>query len=248
MHIAAYCVSLPFFIRNYLLPTSQKMFSFYSVGYFNYRYFCNFLWFVELAMIYGTIITLEPFMKSSGPLYRMQVQEYRRTGVWERLYPMVPTNAERLPISLSFMLCLAIGIAVACLGGFHLYLCLTGQTTIEFHANFSNRRKAARLQKKWKNPYDLGYRRNWQQVYGYSKKYNTWWKALFLLSRREPEFLPLPIPGDEGKRSTYQHRLHQEEFQTPGNHQDPLLVASDTGTVAMPTTSPQCIGNGDEVV
>jgi hypothetical protein len=176
--------------------------SFSLVGYFNYRYFCNFLWFVELAMVYGASLTYTPFTNISGPMYKRQLQDFRKTGVWKHLYPMVPIGKERMPISLAFMLCLAIGIAVACLGGFHLYLVLTGQTTIEFHGNWVNKRKAAKLNKKYKSPYDMGsYLRNFQQVYGSSQPV---WRALLVPSTREPEYLPLPLPGEDGKRKRYQ--------------------------------------------
>ncbi|CAJ1961727.1 unnamed protein product [Cylindrotheca closterium] len=166
------------------------------VGYFNYRYFCNFLWFVELAMIYGAFITYEPFLNTSGRIYRAQRDQFRKTNKRIRMFPMVPFSDERLKVSLSFMLCLSIGIAVACLGGFHLYLCLTGQTTIEFHGNWVNRRKAHKLNKKWKNPYDMGLKRNWQQVYGSGNPL----LAFLIPSCREPEFLPLPLPEEKGRR------------------------------------------------
>mmetsp|Transcript_15274 Transcript_15274/g.37513 ORF Transcript_15274/g.37513 Transcript_15274/m.37513 type:complete len:458 (+) Transcript_15274:109-1482(+) len=166
------------------------------VGYFNYRYFCNFLWFVELAMIYGAFITYEPFMNTSGRIYRAQRDQFRKTNNRIRMFPMVPFSDERLKVSLSFMLCLSIGIAVACLGGFHLYLCLTGQTTIEFHGNWVNRRKAKKLNKKWKNPYDMGLKRNWQQIYGSGNPL----LAFLIPSRREPEFLPLALPEEKGRR------------------------------------------------
>jgi hypothetical protein len=95
------------------------------------------------------------------------------------------------------MMCLAVGLAVACLGGFHCYLVLTGQTTIEFHANWVNRSRAKRLGQKWRNPYDLGWHRNFQQVYGYRR--SVFW-AIFLPSTRQPDFLPLPMLGEKGKR------------------------------------------------
>jgi hypothetical protein len=60
-----------------------------------------------------------------------------------------------MPISLSFMLCLAVGVAVSCLGGFHLYFILTGQTTTEFHGNWINRSNAKQLGQKWRNPYGM---------------------------------------------------------------------------------------------
>eukprot|EP00934_Nitzschia_sp_Nitz4_P002406 Nitzschia sp. Nitz4//scaffold28_size193895//150477//152134//NITZ4_001680-RA/size193895-augustus-gene-0.313-mRNA-1//-1//CDS//3329546027//2401//frame0 len=179
---------------------------FNAIGYFNYRYFCNFLWFVQLGMTYGAIICFEPFQNTMGPKYRIQLQEHRDSGEWKRVIPMVPFSSERLAISMSFMLCLAVGLAVLCLGGFHLYLVLTAQTTIEFHANFGHR-KHARVNRlgPWKNPYSLGWRRNWQQVYGSQ----PWYIALLVPSRREPEFLPLPILGEEGRRPSRTHGRKQ---------------------------------------
>ena len=148
-------------------------------------------------MIYGAVITYEPFQYTSGVKYRMQRDTARKTGIYKRLFPMVPFMKERMGISMAFMLCLSIGIALAMLGGFHLYLVLTGQTTIEFHANWVNKRKAKRLNKRYKNPYDLGTKRNWQQIYGSS---SNWLVAFIVPSNREPEFLPLPLPGKEGRR------------------------------------------------
>ena len=222
-------------------PTTTTTQKHKKVGYFNYRYFCNFLWFVEFGMIYGMIVSYEPFQNSTGPLYKLQVQEFRRTGEWKHLYSMVPTNPERLPISLAFMLCLAVGIAVACLGLFHLYLCLSAQTTIEFHGNFMNRRKAQRFKKKWINPYDLGWKRNFQQIYGSRQPF---WMAIGIPSKREPEFLPLPLPGDAGKRSNYQY-TSSSSGSTLGLKTERMVRVHPTTTT---TTSQMQSLNGAEIV
>lgn len=66
--------------------------------------------------------------------------------------------------------------------------------------NYTNARRAKKLGKKWKNPYDLGIKRNFQQVYGSSLHPLL---AIIIPSAREPEFLPIPMLGDQGKRSTY---------------------------------------------
>lgn len=60
----------------------------------------------------------------------------------------------------------------------------------------------------WINPYNLGYKRNLQQVYGYS--YSNPLIAL-LPSTREPEFLPLPIAGNTGKRILYLNKKENYE-------------------------------------
>lgn len=172
--------------------------------------------------MYGMILCYEPFQNTTGVLYKQQAQEFRRTGEWKHIYPMVPINSERLPISLAFMLCLAVGIAVAMLGGFHLYLCLSAQTTIEFHGNFMHRRTARRLNKKWTNPYSLGWRRNFQQVFGAQL---PWWKAILIPSKREPEFLPLPLPGDLGQRAQYRKGTCHTDTET-----ELLLLLSGGGS------------------
>ncbi len=55
-------------------------------------------------------------------------------------------------------------------------------------------RRAARIQGfEYRNPYDLGLRRNFQQLWGSGNPY----LAVLIPSSREPEFLPVP---DLGKR------------------------------------------------
>ena len=131
------------FLLPYRITHTSKLYLI-AVGYFNYRYFVNFLIFVFSGMMYGAFIAYRPFVNSTSKMYRQQYAQYRKTGVWSHIHPYTPINTERMPLSLSFMLCLAVGIAVACLGGFHIYLVLTGQTTIEFHANYVNKTKAKR--------------------------------------------------------------------------------------------------------
>jgi palmitoyltransferase len=173
---------------------------FNTIGYFNYRYFCNFLFFVFIGMFYGAILTFTPFQESNSHNYFKQKQHARRHHLDEEeaqhLYPWTPLPDEKTAIGFSFILCLSVGIAVLCLLGFHIYLLFTAQTTIEFHANVAHRRRAKRLRRQWINPYDFGWKRNWQQVYGTGNPV----LALFVPSSREPEFLPVPFAGDRGRR------------------------------------------------
>jgi len=181
--------------------------SHHTVGYFNYRYFVNFLIYIFVGMAYGTAIMLEPFLLAKSPDYRKQLALHRAAeqkgiATIERLVPMMPLRHEKMTLTLSFMLCTAVGIAVALLGGFHIYLTLTGQTTIEFHGNWAKRKRARAAGQKWKNPYSRGsWRLNWQQVYGSTSTTTTRGMLLALLpSRRDPEFLPVPVPGHDGRR------------------------------------------------
>lgn len=144
-------------------------------------------------MCYGIAITLEPFLWLQDPAYSTLRMRERAAGHHlTRPYPMLPRREEKMLISLSFMLCLAVGIALLLLGGFHIYLTLTAQTTIEFHGNWAKRKRQG---SKYKNPYDQGWKRNWKQIYG-----DQPWYIAILPSRREPEYLPVPIPGKNTRR------------------------------------------------
>ncbi len=179
---------------------------FNCVGYFNYRYFFNFLWFVSVALWYGAAICYPAFMLVGGKEYKDQL---RASGGYQKPLkglvvrhlasnPFIPTPGERTPIALGFMLCLCLAVAVSGLCGFHLYLVVSAQTTIEFHGNLSKRRKPG-----WKNPYSAGsWRENWAMIYGPSKCRGCWDFLIGMMpSNREPEFLPFPIGGTLVRRS-----------------------------------------------
>lgn len=166
---------------------------FNTVGYFNYRYFCNFLLFVFIGMFYGATITYTPFQNLSSKLFKEQIKISRTNNLStvQRIFPLVPTPPEKTAIALTFMLCLSIGVAVLFLLLFHLYLILTAQTTVEFHGNWANKKRARKRGTSWINPYDLGSKANWTQIYGTSHPLRA-----MLPSSREPEFLPIPINGE----------------------------------------------------
>jgi hypothetical protein len=167
-------------------------------------------------MLYGTYMLLLPFQNLHTAVYKQQQRLERNTAAAaaaaggvvvvdinntvrtiERISPYMPHRDEKMLITISFMLCVALAISIACLGGFHIYLTLTAQTTIEFHGNYMNRRQARRYHEKpWKNPYDQGWRKNWQQVFGPST--SIW--QIIVPSRRVPEFLPVPMPGVNTQR------------------------------------------------
>lgn len=160
--------------------------------------------------MYGLSVTFESFQLMQTAAFREYARQERQLKVHlPRPQPMMPHRDEKMLVNLSFMLCLAVGIALVILGGFHIYLTLTAQTTIEFHANWASRRKAKRDGRKWTNPYDQGWKRNWQHVFGDS----FWLWALLVPRRREPVFLPVPIPGQNNRRGA--------------KHIDPLLESYD---------------------
>lgn len=234
---------------------------FNCIGYFNYRYFFNFLWFVTIALSYGAVIIFPAFMKLGGKEYRDQV---RASGGFQgkpmkdlvvkhiRSNPWIPTPNERTPVAMGCMMCLCLALAVLCLGGFHLYLALSAQSTIEFHGNFAKRRKGG-----WKNPYSAGsWKKNWEMIYGtryWSSHRNTdgsscsnsedeeqyryrgcWGIFMAMMpSNREPEFLPLPINGvlvRRMNRDTYYEDMDKKVDLEMGSSEITLTTSSTEET------------------
>jgi hypothetical protein len=76
-------------------------------------------------------------------------------------------------LTLCFIICIAVGFAVSALFAWHVYLVSSNQTSIEY---LGNRVSASRMQHRglvFRNPYDLGWKRNWEAVFGTGPWY-TW--------------------------------------------------------------------------
>ena len=101
-------------------------------------------------------------------------------------FPQIPSK-DRSNISLMFIICASIAIAISFLFFWHVYLMLSGQTTIEFYINKSKRNKSLAHGKLYFNPFGLGYKRNWQHVMGTSNFFIS-----ILPSNRAPHGLPWP--------------------------------------------------------
>lgn len=121
------------------------------VGYGNYRHFVLFLGFLASSCIF-VITTFFPIFYDAIFMRRRRIPGLDRSA--------------RQSIMTSFMIACSILVALSILGGFHVYLVLTNQTTIEFQLNLINKREARRNGEYFRNPYDMGRRRNFQSVFG----------------------------------------------------------------------------------
>lgn len=128
------------------------------VGFRNYRHFCLFMLFLAAACLFIIAVVLHYFSD-------LVLHARRRAG---------GSRFARQCILASFMLCCSIFVALCVLGGFHAYLVLTNQTTIEFQSSFL-RRPGAGKSGESRNPYDLGRSRNFQQVFGPSSLWHPGW-------------------------------------------------------------------------
>eukprot|EP00927_Polykrikos_kofoidii_P013356 TRINITY_DN15816_c0_g1_i1.p1 TRINITY_DN15816_c0_g1~~TRINITY_DN15816_c0_g1_i1.p1 ORF type:complete len:344 (-),score=49.67 TRINITY_DN15816_c0_g1_i1:27-1058(-) len=136
------------------------------VGHNNYRHFCLFLLFMALSALFVVLCLGHPF--SQILFFRRSSRRISREG--------------RDCIMDAFVLCAAVLVALCFLGCFHVYLVLTNQTTIEFQLNRVNSKEARKNGEFFRNPYNLGRSRNFQQVFGP----NAFWSLLWLLPWRLP--------------------------------------------------------------
>ncbi|EEQ98846.1 Palmitoyltransferase PFA3, putative [Perkinsus marinus ATCC 50983] len=98
------------------------------VGHRNYKYFYLFLLYLELCCLFVILLFFDPFNAAMFPA--------RGAPRWDI------SIGYKQAVAMSFVICLAIAIAVGTLLGFHTYLVLTNQTTIDFQSNVQEARLA----------------------------------------------------------------------------------------------------------
>lgn len=94
-------------------------------------------------------------------------------------------------MALTFLLAVAIGIALGGMCSWHYYLVLTSQTTVEFYNNQYAKRSARQKGEVYVNPYDVGWLNNFRQFFNAGQNYKY---PIYTI------FLPIPIlPSGNGK-------------------------------------------------
>eukprot|EP00933_Yihiella_yeosuensis_P033078 TRINITY_DN26782_c0_g1_i1.p1 TRINITY_DN26782_c0_g1~~TRINITY_DN26782_c0_g1_i1.p1 ORF type:complete len:356 (+),score=41.41 TRINITY_DN26782_c0_g1_i1:87-1070(+) len=152
------------------------------VGWKNYRYFCLFMLYLALSCLY--------FVACSTPLFMSFVFQPRgRKG------RHLNFNDIQL-VAVSWLMALCIFLALSCLGGFHVYLVLTNQTTIEFHGNSRSKEAEQRKGKLYRNPYDLGRSKNFQQVFGPNNFCHFIWMMPYLARRPVGDGMSFPTMSE----------------------------------------------------
>jgi hypothetical protein len=90
---------------------------------------------------------------------------------------------ERSAATFSCLLAVSVFLAMCGLWFWHVYLVLTAQTSIDYHYFAEKRREAKKRGEQYQNPHDLGWRRNWQDVFD-ERGRNWWW--LWAMPRFKP--------------------------------------------------------------
>eukprot|EP00747_Dinoflagellata_sp_TGD_P182400 gnl/TRDRNA2_/TRDRNA2_36643_c0_seq1.p1 gnl/TRDRNA2_/TRDRNA2_36643_c0~~gnl/TRDRNA2_/TRDRNA2_36643_c0_seq1.p1 ORF type:complete len:334 (-),score=38.95 gnl/TRDRNA2_/TRDRNA2_36643_c0_seq1:130-1131(-) len=133
------------------------------VGWRNYRYFCLFLLFLFISCLFVIATHFHIFLETMFHARKSRIK-----------------FSVRQSISLSFIVAACITLSMVILGGFHTYLVLTNQTTIEFHSNMFQRDNRKKHGEFYRNPYDLGRSRNFAQVFGPSRFCSFLWLLPYL--------------------------------------------------------------------
>jgi len=140
------------------------------VGYYNYRYFFLFLWYMWVGCLWSVMVSLGPFMATM----------HRGTSTPDHI---VLSRRARSSVTFTFVISVSVGIAISMLLAWHVYLVLSAQTTIEFYGNRSKSRKMRHHGRVFINKFDLGRTRNFQAIFGRGRFWFSW----MLPSRRKPE-------------------------------------------------------------
>merc|ERR1712046_93775 len=109
------------------------------VGHGNYRYFCLFLLYLFLCCVFVATTCFQQFFDA--------VFHPRKS-----IHP----RQDRECVALCYIMACSVSIALVLLGGFHVYLALTNQTTLEFQSNWSQRLISRQRGEMFRNPYDMG--------------------------------------------------------------------------------------------
>ncbi|KAF8927947.1 DHHC palmitoyltransferase-domain-containing protein [Dissophora ornata] len=146
------------------------------VGHFNHRFFLMFLTYLTIACVYFVIMGVRPFL---------QAADTESENNW-------PYFLDRTVVTFSEVLAVAIGAAVGGMAGWHWYLTLTAQTTLEQYNNSYIKKVCKTRGDTYANMYDFGVVGNFQDLFNVGPRgHYPWYTAL----------LPLRIPPiGTGKR------------------------------------------------
>jgi palmitoyltransferase len=146
------------------------------VGHHNHRYFILFMTYVIVGAAYFVFAGWRVFMTS--------------------LDFTVPWRSEfsRAIFAFSIVLATAMGLALTGMCGWHYYLILSGQTTVELFNNHHDKSLAKQRDEIFFNPYDFGYIENLKNFFNIGQQYR-WWTL----------FVPLPVPP-KGNGSFWEKR------------------------------------------
>lgn len=162
------------------------------VGYFNYRYFFLYCWWMWVGSAYSAFA----YGLAVPWLFRLDDPRWGRRGF--------------MPFFL-FILSCSVFCGISGLLGWHAYLVLTGQGTIEAMEGTEREREARSEGRRWANPYNLGPGANWREVF--DARGSLWWLVWMLPSTRRKSGSGLAMPMAPGARRAAEEADHVERIR-----------------------------------
>ena len=185
------------------------------VGWGNYPFFLRTLFYAWAGCVYIAAVSGAPFVASlrgghaGGPPHTLG---------W-LLGDLLDPHTR---LQVSFALAVAVGLAISGLLGWHVYLVLTAQTSIEWYENSAARSRLQLRGSVFHVPFDLGWRRNVEDVFG---RPSAWRWSL-------PALRP-PWGAEEGYAfPTRTHPFVRGEGRGHGASSNRLAVAAEGGDAA----------------
>jgi len=143
------------------------------VGMCNYRHFVLFMFWLCTGCMYYIFNAFN----FSGFNFYFFASTYSRRSF--RNDPILRLAQSR--VMLGCILCLAVCFAVGCLLSFHIFLCLSGMSTIEMFGTSKIQNYFKAKGQSWKSPSDNGWKKNWQYVF---RTYGRFWWLTWCLPMR----------------------------------------------------------------
>lgn len=139
------------------------------VGFHNHHYFILFLVYLFAGCVYASSMSFYPFIlaiDSNKP--------------W-------PYETTRSAVVFSFVLAVAVACSLMFLGGWQVFLVISGQTSVEYYIHKDYANTAHAMGRTYRNPHDLGTKKNFQQFFGVNG--SGWWFAWLVPGMANPVHL-----------------------------------------------------------
>lgn len=130
------------------------------IGWANYRYFFLFVYWLLVSGVYAASMILLHMMHGPRGLRRDH------------------------KLVFAFVLSLAVSVSLFLLFCWHVYLILSGQTTIDVYQNRERAYEARKRGQKFVNAFNLGPKRNWQEAFDV---HGRWWWLTWMLPSNAPK-------------------------------------------------------------
>ncbi|CAF5082363.1 unnamed protein product, partial [Rotaria magnacalcarata] len=148
------------------------------VGHLNHRYFFQFCFFLTIGSFYAASFGFSEFQHY---LFGRKVFSYLDLVIGRHIneidiLPSVTNPAVSYTFLFLFIVALTACIVLVGFTLWHIWLISRAETTIDFHANASERKRLKKLKQKFINPYDLGLGLNWKMFLGVNRWYEIFYK------------------------------------------------------------------------